>query len=376
MATATMQTNEIHADYVVLDELADADLADAGTKKRKARGPGEENPSADGDAGEMADLMQEMTATAVRKGFEMGREEFKRTTDAEVLALRKEREAQRAELLALKAMHSKPTCFHVKFGEHKPVKLSTRVSPLLADIMMQAEIGRSGGKWPLVMGPTGSGKTVLARQLAEAWKLPFRYINGSEGMGETAFFGKETVKGFVPGPLWLSATQGGVFLFDEFDALNDNTAAGVNTILTSPVGSMITNPFSGETLPVHKDFVAIAATNTNGKGGDGKYTGRNRLDAASLNRFAIFELGYDLDLEREICQDSHLLEKLWSIRVALTEKKSGDVISTRDIADAFAQKQKGYPEEKIFACLARRMDKANYDLVMEKAKAAAKKGGK
>ncbi len=257
-------------------------------------------------------------------------------------------------------------CLHVKLGDLPIKKLKSRVSPLLPDLLMQTAIGQRGGKWPLIMGPTGSGKTWLCRQLAEIKELPFYAINFSEGMGESAVFGKETIKGFVEGPAWKAAKYGGVMLLDEWDAASDNMAVSLNTLLTTPAGTNVTNPFSGETVPMHANCIFIAATNTNGKGGDGAYTGRNRLDGASLNRFAMFELAYDCELERELCTDTLLLEKLWSIRVELQKKNSKDVISTRDVADAFAQASSGYALDKILKCLALRMDKSNQELFVVK----------
>lgn len=360
-------------DYEVIDE----DLEIVPEKKsRKGKAPAIENPDVDAlsSPDEMAQLMRDMANTAAQQAFELAlknsSEIIAKSTGDTMAKLKSEAEALREYMEKQSKLYAKPQnlCMHVKYKDAPVKKLKQRISPLMADVLMQLEIGRSGGKWPLIMGPTGSGKTVLARQVAETLEKDFRYVNCSEGMGETVFFGKETIKGFVPGPLWICATQGGVFLFDEWDAASDNVAVSVNTILTSPAGSMITNPFSGEVKPVHPDFMAIAATNTNGKGGDGAYTGRNRLDGASLNRFAIFELSYDTDLERELCSDTTLLERLWSIRVALTEKKSKDVISTRDIADAYAQSVRGYPVEKILNCLRLRMDRSNHELFTGKGK--------
>jgi MoxR-like ATPase len=231
---------------------------------------------------------------------------------------------------------------------------------------MQSKLGQQGKKWPLIKGPTGSGKTVLASQLAEALGLPFYALNLSEGLGETSVWGKETARGFVPGPGDKVAKHGGVFLIDELDNANDNMATSLNTLFTTRVGEMVCNPFSGETYPLHKDAYFIAATNTIGKGGDGAHSSRNKLDAATLNRFQFFELDYDLDLERSLCPDTKLLEILWAARVALKEKGSKDTVSTRDIDACASQVAAGYPIEKALACLARRMDAANRDLFKAK----------
>lgn len=348
MTTAT----KMETKYEVLDE----ELAEAvpHVVKRKGR---ELEPTEDA-ADEMATLMQEMakkTAMQTVAAFydELGARDAKRLKEVE------------AHCAAMEAKYTKPQslCLFVKIGEQPVKKLKQRVSPLLPDLLMQVDIGQNGGKWPLIMGPTGSGKTVTAGQIAEAKNAPFfAAINGAEGIGESAFFGRNTKDGFIDGPLWTVVKKGGGFFFDEMDAFSDNVLVGLNAVTSAKVGQPLVNPMSGEVCPLHKDAWFIAATNTNGKGGDGAYTGRNRLDGASLNRFAMFELGYDCELERTICPDTKLLEKLWEIRVALQGKNSKDVISTRDIADAYAQHARGYALEKIMKCLALRMDKANQEL--------------
>lgn len=347
MATA-METK-----YEVIDEELMEAVPSLAKGKRKVAEPTE------ADAAEVATLIEQTVQKALSMGAEQGVANATRIVQKEVEALRTIIAKESEKVLSL----GKPLCLFVKLGEQPVKKLKQRVSPLLPDLLMQIDIGQGGGAWPCVMGPSGSGKTVAAGQVAEAKSAPyFAAINGSPDIGLTSLFGRETAKGFIPGPLWIAATQGGGMFFDEMDAFAGSVLVGLNAVTSAKVGQLITNPISGETLPLHKDSWFIAAMNTNGKGGDGSYTGRERLDAASLNRFSLFELQYDTELERSLCGDKALLEKLWTIRVALGEKKSKDIVSTRDIANAYAQLQRGYPMDKILACLARRMDKSNQEL--------------
>lgn len=349
MTTAT----KMETKYEVLDEeLAEAAAPVPTKKPKRSAEPSEE------EADEMATLMQEMAKKTALQTMALMHDEMNKR-DAERMA------KVEAHAAAIEAKYTKPQnlCLFVKIGEQPVKKLKQRVSPLLPDLLMQVDIGQNGGKWPLIMGPTGSGKTVTAGQIAEAKNAPFfAAINGAEGIGESAFFGRNTKDGFIDGPLWTVVKKGGGFFFDEMDAFSDNVLVGLNAVTSAKVGQPLVNPMSGEVVPLHKDAWFIAATNTNGKGGDGAYTGRNRLDGASLNRFALFELGYDTELERQICPDTKLLEQLWTIRVKLQEKNSKDVVSTRDIADAYAQSARGYSVEKIMKCLMLRMDKSNQDL--------------
>jgi hypothetical protein len=47
----------------------------------------------------------------------------------------------------------------------------------------------------------------------------------------------------------------------------------------------------------HPDFRVVADANTFGTGADRLYVGRNQLDAASLDRYAVLDWGYDESLE-------------------------------------------------------------------------------
>jgi MoxR-like ATPase len=54
----------------------------------------------------------------------------------------------------------------------------------------------------------------------------------------------------------------------------------------------------------HADFRAIAAANTFGRGADRQYVGRNQLDAATLDRFAVVEFDYDAALEQRLAANA------------------------------------------------------------------------
>src|SRR5690606_10479105 len=56
----------------------------------------------------------------------------------------------------------------------------------------------------------------------------------------------------------------------------------------------------GKTVESSPDFRFIAAMNTYGNGATTEYVGRNRLDAATLDRFVFLELEHDEQLERAL----------------------------------------------------------------------------
>lgn len=359
----------IATEFEVIDEN---DLSPAPKRRRgKAASPSVGNPDAaddDGsaDAAEMAQMMQDAANNAAKAGFELALKGGQELADKTLAALMGKTEPLSEKLADLESRikdaesaKQKVKVIGIKMGDLPAQKLKQAPCKILPDLLVQCSIGQAGGNWPFMFGPTGCGKTVAAEQVAEVLKLPFEHVNCSEGMSETWLWGRQTPTGFVPGGLWKCFKDGGVFLFDEADAANDNVWLSINTMLAN---GHAYNPISGESVKRHPDFIAIAAANTNGKGGTGAYSGRSRLDGATLNRFTMFTVEYSTDLERELCGDKVLLEMLWTIRVKLTEKKSGDVVSTRDIKNAYLQVCRGFDHAKILSCLALRMDASNKDL--------------
>jgi hypothetical protein len=51
----------------------------------------------------------------------------------------------------------------------------------------------------------------------------------------------------------------------------------------------------------HENFVPLFLANTYGQGANATYVGRNQLDAATLDRFAVVEYDYDEAWEGKIC---------------------------------------------------------------------------
>jgi MoxR-like ATPase len=133
--------------------------------------------------------------------------------------------------------------------------------------------------------------------------------------------------------------NGGVFLLDEIDAANPNVLLIINECLSSPhlaIPNRVKNPYAVR----HKDFHVIVAANTWGTGPNMEYVGRNRLDAAFLNRFigSTIELGYDARIEGEIAKAylgkeaaMPVLKRFWGVRKKLDEMNIRRIWSTRGL---------------------------------------------
>lgn len=223
-------------------------------------------------------------------------------------------------------------------------KLSFPATEYLPRLLINAQIGEN----TMLVGPAGCGKTTAATQVAEALGLAFGHICLTAGASEAWLFGRQTPNGFIEAKFSELYRTGGVFLLDEMDAADPNLLMAINTALDN--GHMA-NPINGELIKKHEKFVCIAAANTVGKGSDGTYTARNRLDAATLNRFTLLAVDYSDSIEESVCPDKELRERLQNARVKLKEMKSQEMITTRDLRRAYQFQKAGVGMFDIMASL-------------------------
>lgn len=138
-------------------------------------------------------------------------------------------------------------------------------------------------------GPAGSGKNVICKQVAQALGLDFYFTNAVTQEYKLTGFTDANGK-FHESQFYKAFTKGGLFFLDEMDASIPEVLIILNAAIANryfdfpaPIGK----------VEAHKNFRVIAAGNTLGHGADSNYVGRNTLDAASLDRFAMIEIGYD-----------------------------------------------------------------------------------
>lgn len=176
-----------------------------------------------------------------------------------------------------------------------------------------------------LVGAAGSGKTTTVAKAAEALKLKFFSKSVSAQTGAHEFFGYQDAQGRYVRTLFRDAYEfGGVFLLDEFDAGNPNVLAALNQATANEHCA-----FADDMIPKHKDFICVMAGNTFGHGANSEYVGRNKIDAATLDRFAFIDFPYDEDLEHALASNKAWCKKVQAIRRKVADKKIRTVVSPR-----------------------------------------------
>lgn len=181
----------------------------------------------------------------------------------------------------------------------------------------------------MLVGEAGGGKTQLCENIAEALNLPFYPM--SVGLQTT----KSDLLGFIDAHGSYKRTiireafeNGGLLLLDEFDCAH----AGVVTILNSMLANGFTS-FPDKVVKKHPNFICICACNTFGRGATVDYVGRNRLDAATLDRFVFVEVGYDISLENMITRNDLWHKLILDIRKNIAKHGIRHIVSPRASMD-------------------------------------------
>jgi hypothetical protein len=164
-------------------------------------------------------------------------------------------------------------------------------------------------------GPAGTSKTTSAMKAAEALGLPFVLEVVGLTSTKTDFLGFVDAGGKCTETNFKRAfLNGGVYFIDEADSANANVGIALNTAIENGICA-----FPDGVFKAHPDFVAVAAGNTNGKGGTAQFGGRVRMDSAFQDRFAFMHWPIDEDFERNITSNRDWTAKVQRIRAAVAE---------------------------------------------------------
>lgn len=211
-------------------------------------------------------------------------------------------------------------------------------------------------------GPAGSGKNVICKQVAQALGLDFYFSNAvTQEYKLTGFTDANGV--FHESQFYKAFTKGGVFMLDEMDASIPEVLIILNAAIANryfdfpaPIGKVEAND----------NFRVIAAGNTYGHGADSSYVGRNTLDAASLDRFAMIEIDYDERIEMNVTNnDTELVNFCHAFREA--SEKNGMNITVSYRAMSRIAKMKGVLDivETLKSCLIKGMEKDDLKMLKD-----------
>ena len=89
--------------------------------------------------------------------------------------------------------------------------------------------------------------------------------------------------------------------------------------------------FPDSCVKKHSDFRLAASANTYGRGANIQYIGRNPLDSATLDRFAMTYVNYDETLELEIGPEPKWTEYIQTIRHVIELFGMPIIVSTRAV---------------------------------------------
>lgn len=189
----------------------------------------------------------------------------------------------------------------------------------------------------LLTGPAGSGKTTILKTVAENLGLAFHAVSMTRQTTLNALLGFISINGvYIPSSFRQAVEHGGMFLMDELDAADPNTILSLNTIENGFVA------FPDKVVDIHPDFRWVATANP--QNAHHIYTGRSKLDAATLDRFDIVEVPLDEELEKSLtCIDTHAEIKI--MRTILEENNSSTSLSMRDSIRYFKRKSIGLADD-------------------------------
>ncbi|MCO6429981.1 MAG: AAA family ATPase [Deltaproteobacteria bacterium] len=232
-----------------------------------------------------------------------------------------------------------------------------------------------------LVGPTGTGKTRMCINAAEALNVelvlqPFNpHTTKSELMGYMDANGR-----YVESPFYKAFKEGKLYIADEFDAANPAVATTLNAAISN---RMVTFP-NGETVAAHPNFRAIFVMNTYGMGADDRYTGRSRLDMATLDRFVYLYVPIDEGFEAALVgipdkqspsfelgdggrfeSEREILHLVVSVRGALEKENMRYSVSPRATIHGAALHRAGFGKRWIEdCCIFRGMPKESRDKIM------------
>lgn len=162
----------------------------------------------------------------------------------------------------------------------------------------------AAGQHVYLPGPPGTGKSHAAEQVASVLDWRFASISLGPTTPESRLWGGMDAHGKFNEPPFVKLARhaqenpesGAVYCLDELD----NGHSGVIATLNSAMANGWFTAPNGDVITMGKNFVIVGAANTFGTGPTAEFAGRNKLDAATLDRFCYLPWDTDLAVEKAL----------------------------------------------------------------------------
>ena len=208
-------------------------------------------------------------------------------------------------------------------------------------------------------GPAGSGKNYICKQVADALDLKFYFSNAVTQEYKLTGF-TDANGNYQPTQFYKAFTEGGLFMLDEIDA----SIPEVLVILNAAIANRYFDfPAPIGYVEAHPDFRVVAAGNTTGHGADYEYVGRNQLDGASLDRFAIIDIDYSPTIENGLAGEIDLANFCREFRKVSQKVGVGIIVSYRAISRLAKMLQVLDINEALKTCLVKDLGKDDLNII-------------
>lgn len=202
-------------------------------------------------------------------------------------------------------------------------------------------------------GAAGTGKNVICTQIAKTLGLPFYFSNAVTQEYKITGF-TDAMGTFHETQFYKAFKNGGLFMLDEMDA----SIPEVLIILNAAIANRYFDfPAPIGYVEAHPDFRLVAAGNTYGYGASYQYVGRNALDAASLDRFAVIEIDYSDKIE-DACANGNreLVTFIRDFRSAVAKAGVNSIVSYRSITRINKMENSLGTKEVLKTCLLKNLE--------------------
>ena len=209
-------------------------------------------------------------------------------------------------------------------------------------------------------GAAGTGKNVLCQQVAKALGLDFYFTNAVTQEYKITGF-TDAMGVFHETQFYKAFKNGGLFMLDEMDA----SIPEVLIILNAAIANRYFDfPAPIGYVEAHPNFRVVASGNTYGLGANYEYVGRNQLDMASLDRFAMVRVDYSKAIELRVANgNEELVNFCEDFRKASVKAGVRCVISYRAIGRLAKMEALFDLKEAIKTCLTKSLEKDDLNAI-------------